>query len=53
MNQSEMLTLALALAITASNKEKTRKAINLAEKFSVDLSDEEIKKCKEKALTLV
>lgn len=53
MNQSEALTLALVLAITAVNKNKMQKAINLVEKISQGLSDSEIEKCKNEALTLV
>ena len=49
-NQLDALTLALKLAITATNKTRTNMAIDLATDLSQGLSEFEIARCKKQAL---
>jgi hypothetical protein len=49
-NQLDALVLALKLAITATNKQRTDMAVDLANDLSAGLSEFEIARCKKRAL---
>ena len=53
MNQTQLVTHALVLAICAPDDEKMQKAARLAEHFSRGLDHAEVEKCKADALAVV
>ena len=52
MTQSEALTQALFLAITAPTDKKANQAVKLAEQLTIGLAEHEAELCKENALYL-
>ena len=48
-NQTDALTQALVLSVSASTDEKSQKALELAESFTVGLNDIQVAACKRRA----
>lgn len=48
-NQLDALTQALVLSVTASTEEKSKAALELAERFTAGLNDLEVAACKRRA----
>lgn len=53
MNQTQLVTHALVLAICAPDDDKARRASELAEHFAKGLDPAEVEKCKADALAVV
>ena len=53
MNQTQLVTQALVLAICAPDDEKAKQASELAEHFAKGLDPAEVEKCKAEALAIV
>ena len=53
MTQSQALTKALILALTAPDDQKAQQASNLAEQIAYGLTDDQVEHCKNEALELV
>ena len=53
MTQTEALTQALVLAITAPSDQKMRKALALAGQIAQGLSIDQVEQCKAKALGII
>jgi hypothetical protein len=53
MTQSQALTQALVLAITAPDDEKAQMAIELSEQLAMRLNSSQVEKCKANALLIL